>query len=256
MYMKKIRKTMFCFMSLLILIQYLMPVVVFALDYQEEFKLNSLIVTKEENSTIEAKLDISINSQEGDTQVVTFNENAIVKNVTAESKTESNQIDYVVNKNKIEMKIAPGLTVSVSLTVELDSSNLEEDTLIATSGSQVVQSTLTKTNSIKESTIISSKNESSNETSEQLEKETTTTESTTHNSSVESSESLENSKQVKKDEKEVSKDPQDVRSLLVSLGMPSTIIESANILYTDKDGTPYPDQTSVPVDANVEVKYE
>lgn len=251
---------MFCFMSLLILIQYLMPVAVFAKDYQAELKLNSLIVTKQENNTIEAKLSISIDSQEGETQNVTFNENAIVKDVTSESKIKSNQIDYVVNKNKIEMKIAPRVNDTFNLTVELDSSNLEDDTLTAANGLQVVKSTLTKTNSTKESSNMSSKSESTSESSEGLVAKAATTESTTQESSTKSSTSstlIENSKQVKTDEKYEAKDPQDVRSLLVSLGIsPATIIKSANILYTDKDGALYPDQTSVPVDANVEVKYE
>ncbi|MCT3127298.1 LPXTG cell wall anchor domain-containing protein [Lactococcus lactis subsp. lactis] len=49
---------------------------------------------------------------------------------------------------------------------------------------------------------------------------------------------------------------QDIRKLLEDSGIsPATIIDSAKVIYLDKEGKPYPDQTDVPIDAEVQIDY-
>ena len=94
-------------MSLLILLQYMVPTIVFAVEDQGDFQLNTLSIDKEEKDKIEAKLNISFKTQTEENQTLSFNENADVKDVKIENEVESTKVDYVIKKNKIEMKIAP-----------------------------------------------------------------------------------------------------------------------------------------------------
>ena len=210
-------------MSLLILLQYMVPTIVFAVEDQGDFQLNTLSIDKEEKDKIEAKFNISFKTQTEENQTLSFNENADVKDVKIENEVESTKVDYVIKKNKIEMKIAPRTEGTISIAVTIDSSNLKDDNLILTNGVQT----------LKAPRKISETEEESNK-----EKE---------------SETADKAKDVK-----LKRDggKQNVRDLLAKVGIsPATIIDRAKISYTDSNGNPLTDLDNVPANANVEINY-
>ena len=120
----------------------MVPTIVFAVEDQGDFQLNTLSIDKEEKDKIdkiEAKLNISFKTQTEENQTLSFNENADVKDVKIENEVESTKVDYVIKKNKIEMKIAPRTEGTISIAVTIDSSNLKDDNLILTNGVQTLK---------------------------------------------------------------------------------------------------------------------
>ncbi|MBC6361691.1 SpaA isopeptide-forming pilin-related protein [Lactobacillus apis] len=228
--MKKIKKALFCFMSLMVLLQYMMPTVVFAVENQGDFQLTSLSVDKEEKDTIEAKISLSFKAQTEESQTLIFNEDATVKDVKIENETESTKVDYVINKNKIEMKIAPRTEGTIILSVSLDSSDLKDNNLILTNGMQTLKAPL--------KTHESESEEDSTKETEESEKE---------------SESADKAKEVK-----IKRDggKQNIRDLLSKVGIsPATIIDDVKVVYIDSNGHICTDLDSIPANASVEVNY-
>lgn len=228
--MKKIKKALFCFMSLMVLLQYMMPTVVFAVENQGDFQLTSLSVDKEEKDTIEAKISLSFKAQTEESQTLIFNEDATVKDVKIENETESTKVDYVINKNKIEMKIAPRTEGTIILSVLLDSSDLKDDNLMLTNGVQTLKAPLKMHESESE--------EDATKETEESEKE---------------SESADKAKEVK-----IKRDggKQNIRDLLTKVGIsPATIIDDVKVVYINSNGHICTDLDSIPANASVEVNY-
>ena len=242
---KHIKQYVFLLMALLIVMQYFVtPAVVIAqtiTSQTDSLQLKTLKVEQQTPQAVVAQLAMQVDNQ------------------TATEKTESIQIDaahlldvtaittqpglrYSVKDNRIEVKLRPKMQGQVVLKLKVDPTILKsQTTLVARLNQQAVTANLTK-NTVASQTEQStaSQQASSEKATSQSQSTATTTQST----------------QVKAEQPATKAAAQDIRELLEAAGIkPVTIIQEAKVTYLDKNGDPYPDQTDVPIDAQVHVSY-
>lgn len=120
---------MFSFMCLLIFLQYVTPIVALATETKEPVQLAQLKVTNRDPATLEAILDLQINSTEqSQTQTLTFNEGANIQNIQAVNSAEPTNVEYIANKNQIEMKVDPNAGQTLELKLTFAAKDLEAAT--------------------------------------------------------------------------------------------------------------------------------
>ena len=271
MYKKQISKMMFSFMCLLIFLQYVTPIVALATETKEPVQLAQLKVTNRDPATLEAILDLQINSTEqSQTQTLTFNEGANIQNIQAVNSAEPTNVEYIANKNQIEMKVDPNagqtlelkltfaakdLEAATELTVQTNQQNLNAElptieSTKETSSSELVESSTTNTTDYTK--------KESDQTSEITSESSEITSNTVSSDGVQENQSAEKiPAKIKSTTKTRSSEPQDIRGLLTQAGIaPATLIDNAKIEYFDENGKLYPDQKNVPIDAHVHISYK
>ncbi|MGO3912836.1 collagen binding domain-containing protein, partial [Enterococcus viikkiensis] len=272
MYKKQISKMMFSFMCLLIFLQYVTPIVVLATETKEPVQLAQLKVTNQDPETLEAVLDLQINNtDQSQTQTLTFNEGATIQSIQAVNSAESTNVDYVANKNQIEMKVDPHASPTLELKLTFAAKDLEAATeLTVQSNQQHLNAELPTTEvSTSETTTETSSSElvesSTTDTTDSAQKESDQSTEITTESSKPTTSTTPNTvaqedpaaEKIQNTTKTLSADPQDIRVLLAQAGItPATLIDNAKIEYFDENGKLYPDQMNVPIDAHVHVSYK
>jgi len=245
--MKSRKKVISIILGLMLLLQYVItPVGAIAGAINEETNDSDITLSQ-----------FKIDESESNADLMTFDLSLKINQSTLKSKTTAIELDKSIKINEPNEVNRQKSTASYTadenrLTIDLNSINTSEvkinfsiskellknfERLTAKLNDSQVDVLLPKTSSTSEAPSQSTSTVTQNTVTPEIkEKESTTTK---------------HSEQAKK-----SVENQDIRKLLEESGIsPATIIDSAKLIYLDKEGKPYPDQTDVPIDAEVQIDY-
>ncbi|MDA9471007.1 SpaA isopeptide-forming pilin-related protein [Enterococcus sp. 5H] len=227
------KKIIYGIMTLLIFIQYFIPIISIAETFNkkeaESLQLNNVEVKNldSEEATIEIKGQVVNNGTQMIEKELSFS-NAISLADQSELKADgSADINYLINENKIYLKITAGSTGDFLIKVPIDQKQLRSlQNISVLNGNQTVTTEITtKTNT------------SSNPEQEQAASSSTT----------ESSKTADNNTVIPKADT-----PSDIRTYFPN--NTGTIIDNASVVYKDKAGNIL--TAPIPADADVTVHYD
>ena len=188
--------------------------------------------TKNDLTSFNLKLKVEEPLEQKETIVIDLSSS--INTPSEENRTKST-IDYTASQNKLTVVVDSKSNNELTLNFSVQKEQLKEvNQLTATLNNQKVSVDLATTDSSTETSESSSTTNSEPSTTSESKKAEVKQETTT----------------------QADTEGQDIRKLLDDAEIsPNTIIDSAKVVYVDKDGNRYPDQTNVPIDAEVRIDY-
>ena len=255
-FMKKISKRgIFLFMTVIVLIQYISPLVAIAntTENTDLIALNSAKVVDQDDQTVTVDLKATANNTTAAAQKGTItldNPAAVVKEVV--NKTTTSQNSYKLNKNVIAATIAATVNQEVNdIQVKLDKASLKDiSTLQVLSGNSKTDLDLS---SVKQ---VPAKEEKSSEAP------ASTTESSKQPESTSSKAPADASKEskapadttTKRQLRDVAAGPTDIGPYLPASFNNGSIFDNINLVYKDKNGNAV-DPSNFPADGSIDFQY-
>ncbi|PLW60199.1 SpaA isopeptide-forming pilin-related protein [Lactococcus lactis] len=229
-------------LGLILLLQYIVtPVGVIAealtnSNVNPAISLSQLEVDKSEtkNDLTSFNLKLKVEEPLEQKETIVIDLSSSINTPSEENRTKST-IDYTASQNKLTVVVDSKSNNELTLNFSVQKEQLKEvNQLTATLNNQKVSVDLATTDSSTETSESSSTTNSEPSTTSESKKAEVKQETTT----------------------QADTEGQDIRKLLDDAEIsPNTIIDSAKVVYVDKNGNRYPDQTNVPIDAEVRIDY-
>ncbi|WP_270243902.1 SpaA isopeptide-forming pilin-related protein [Lactococcus lactis] len=245
--MKSRKKVISIILGLMLLLQYVItPVGAIAGAINEETNDSDITLSQfkidesESNAdlmTFDLSLKINQSILKSKTTIIELDK-SIKINEPNEANRQKSTASYTADENRLTIDLNSLNTSEVKVNFSISKELLKNfERLTAKLNDSQVDVLLPKTSSTSETPSQSTSSVTQNTVTPEIkEKESTTTK---------------HSEQAIK-----TVESQDIRKLLEDSGIsPATIIDSAKVIYLDKEGKPYPDQTDVPIDAEVQIDY-
>ncbi|MFV0557995.1 MAG: hypothetical protein ACK5MW_05090, partial [Enterococcus sp.] len=199
-------------------------------------------------------MKILANSEEDVSFTIEIQKESLVGQETLELAIGDEKEEIDLPAEVVESSTVVESTEISTETSESTSSEVSSETSESTSTEVSSETSETTSTAVTTESSVASSSEVSSETSE-----TTSTEAAEESSATEATKAAEESSTTEttssSSEPEVT-EPQDIRDVLTDAEIePATILDGFEMTFKDADGNPYPDQTNVPVDANVEINY-
>ena len=245
--MKSRKKVISIILGLILLLQYVItPVGAIAGAINEETNNSDITLSQfkidesESNDdlmTFDLSLKINQSTLKSKTAIIDLDK-SIKINEPNDSNRKKSTASYTADENRLTIDLSSQNTSEVKINFSISKELLKNfERLTAKLNDSQVDVLLPKTSSTSEVPSQSTSTVTQNTVTPEIKEK----ESTTTKHSEQAEKSVEN---------------QDIRKLLEESGIsPATIIDSAKVIYLDKEGKPYPDQTDVPIDAEVQIDY-
>ncbi|MDG4968843.1 SpaA isopeptide-forming pilin-related protein [Lactococcus lactis] len=245
--MKSRKKVISIILGLMLLLQYVItPVGAIAGAINEETNDSDITLSQ-----------FKIDESESNADLMTFDLSLKINQSILESKTTIIELDKSIKINEPNEANRQKSTASYTadenrLTIDLNSLNTSEVKVNFSISKELLKNFERLTAKLNDSQVdvLLPKTSSTSETPSQSTSTVTQNTVTPEIKEKESSTTKHSEQAIKTVES------QDIRKLLEDSGIsPATIIDSAKVIYLDKEGKPYPDQTDVPIDAEVQIDY-
>ena len=245
--MKSRKKVISIILGLMLLLQYVItPVGAIAGAINEETNDSDITLSQ-----------FKIDESESNADLMTFDLSLKINQSILKSKTTIIELDKSIKINEPNEANRQKSTASYTadenrLTIDLSSQNTSEVKINFSISKELLKNFERLTAKLNDSQVdvLLPKMSSTSETPSQSTSTVTQNTVTPEIKEKESSTTKHSEQAIKTVES------QDIRKLLEDSGIsPATIIDSAKVIYLDKEGKPYPDQTDVPIDAEVQIDY-
>ena len=245
--MKSRKKVISIILGLMLLLQYVItPVGAIAGAINEETNDSDITLSQ-----------FKIDESESNADLMTFDLSLKINQSILKSKTTIIELDKSIKINEPNEANRQKSTASYTadenrLTIDLNSLNTSEVKVNFSISKELLKNFERLTAKLNDSQVdvLLPKTSSTSETPSQSTSTVTQNTVTPEIKEKESSTTKHSEQAIKTVES------QDIRKLLEDSGIsPATIIDSAKVIYLDKEGKPYPDQTDVPIDAEVQIDY-
>ena len=245
--MKSRKKVISIILGLMLLLQYVItPVGAIAGAINEETNDSDIILSQ-----------FKIDESESNADLMTFDLSLKINQSILKSKTTIIELDKSIKINEPNEANRQKSTASYTadenrLTIDLNSLNTSEVKVNFSISKELLKNFERLTAKLNDSQVdvLLPKTSSTSETPSQ------STSTVTQNTVIPEIKEKESSTTKHSEQAIKTVESQDIRKLLEDSGIsPATIIDSAKVIYLDKEGKPYPDQTDVPIDAEVQIDY-